>query len=172
MLAIGAAGAIGVIGSQVMGMNTHGNGETATYIALVLVGGPAWALAWWPAQRRLTDDERRSLPRRGYLYLAILGGILGVLVFGSAALYRLLNAVLAGDFPLATWHDIWHFTVDGTVSAAAFLFHLAAVRADRSAQLPTVAQHSVTVLVRAADAAAARARVASALEGQPDIAIR
>jgi len=172
MLAIGAAGAIGVIGSQVMGMNTHGNGETAAYIALVLVGGPAWALAWWPAQRRLTDDERRSLPRRGYLYLAILGGILGVLVFGSAALYRLLNAVLAGDFPLATWHDIWHFTVDGTVSAAAFLFHLAAVRADRSAQLPTVAQHSVTLLVRAADAAGARARVAAALEGQPDIAIR
>ncbi|HVD51352.1 MAG TPA: DUF5671 domain-containing protein [Candidatus Udaeobacter sp.] len=172
MLAIGAAGAIGVLGSQVMGVNTHGHGETATYIALVLVGAPAWALAWWPAQRRLTDDERRSLPRRGYLYLAILGGVLGVLVFGSAALYRLLNAALAGDFPLATWHDIWHFTVDGTVSAAAFLFHLAAVRADRSAQLPTVAQHSVTLLVRAADAAAARARVATVLEGQPDIAIR
>ena len=172
MLAIGAAGAIGVFGSRLMGLNTHSNGETAAYIALVLVGAPAWALAWWPAQRRLTDDERRSLPRRGYLYLAILGGVLGVLVFGSAALYRLLNAVLAGDFPLATWHDIWHFTVDGTVSAAAFLFHLAAVRADRSAQLPTVAQHSVTVLVRASDAAAARARLATVLEGQPDIAIR
>jgi hypothetical protein len=172
MLAIGAAGAIGVFGSQLMGLNTHGNGETAAYIALVLVGAPAWALAWWPAQRRLTDDERRSLPRRAYLYLAILGGVIGVLVFGSAALYRLLNAALAGDFPLLTWHDIWHFTVDGTVSAAAFLFHFAAVRADRSAQLPTEAQHSVTVLVRASDAAAARARLATVLEGQPDIAIR
>ena len=172
MLAVGAAGAIGVFGSQLLGMNTHGNGETATYIALVLVGAPAWALAWWPAQRRLTDDERRSLPRRGYLYLAILGGVLGVLVFGSAALFRLLNAALAGDFPLATWHDIWHFTVDGTVSGAAFLFHLAAVRADRSAQLPTIAQHAVTVLVRASDAAAARARLASALEGQTDISLR
>jgi uncharacterized protein DUF5671 len=172
MLAIGAAGAIGVLGSQLMGVNRHGNGETAAYIALVLVGAPAWALAWWPAQRRLTDAERRSLPRRGYLYLAILGGVLGVLVFGSAALYRLLNAALAGDFPVSTWHDIWHFTVDGTVSAAAFLFHLTAVRADRSAQLPTVAQHSVTVLVRASNAAAARARVATVLEGQPDIAIR
>jgi hypothetical protein len=155
-----------------MGMNTHSNSETAVYIALVLIGAPAWALAWWPAQRRLTDDERRSLPRRAYLYLAILGGVLGMLVFGSAALYRLLNAALAGDFTLAAWHDVWHFTVDFTVSAGAFLFHLAAVRADRSAQLPTIAQHSVTVLVRAADAAAARARVASAIEGQPDIAIR
>ena len=172
MLAIGTAGTIGVLGSQLMGLNTHGNGETAAYIALVLIGAPAWALSWWQAQRRLTDDERRSLPRRGYLYLAILGGVLGVLVFGSAALYRLLNAVLAGSFPIATWHDIWHFTVDGTVSAFAFLFHLAAVRADRSAQLPTVAQHSVTVLVRASDAATARARLASALEGQADISLR
>ena len=172
MLAIGTAGAIGVFGSQLMGLNTHGNGETAAYIALVLIGAPVWALSWWQAQRRLTDDERRSLPRRGYLYLAILGGVLGVLVFGSAGLYRLLNAVLAGSFPIATWHDIWHFTVDGTVSAFAFLFHLAAVRADRSAQLPTVAQHSVMVLVRASDAATARARLASALEGQADISLR
>src|SRR5207248_4247229 len=172
MLAIGTAGTIGVLGSQLMGLNTHGNGETAAYIALVLIGAPVWALSWWQAQRRLTDDERRSLPRRGYLYLAILGGVLGVLVFGSAALYRLLNAVLAGSFPIATWHDIWHFTVDGTVSAVAFLFHLAAVRADRSAQLPTVAQHSVMVLVRASDAATARARLASALEGQADISLR
>ena len=172
MFAVGTAGAIGVLGSQVMGVNTHGNGETAAYIALVLVGAPAWGFSWWQAQRRLSDDERRSLPRRGYLYLAILGGVLGMLVFGSAGLYRLLNAALAGSFPLSTWHDIWHFTVDGTVSAAAFLFHLAAVRADRSAQLPTVAQHSVTVLVRASDAAAARARLASALEGQADISLR
>jgi hypothetical protein len=172
MLAIGAAGAIGVFGSQLMGLNTHGNGETAAYIALVIVGAPAWALAWWPAQRKLTDDERRSLPRRAYLYLAILGGVLGVLVFGSATLYRLLNAALARDFPISTWHDIWHFTVDGAVSAAAFLVHLSAVRADRSAQQPTVAQHSLTVLVRAADAAAARARLATALEGQGDISLR
>src|SRR6266550_3920744 len=125
MLAVGTAGAIGVLGSQLMGLNTHGNGETAAYIALVLVGAPAWGFSWWQAQRRLSDDERRSLPRRGYLYLAILGGVLGMLVFGSAGLYRLLNAALAGDFPISTWHDIWHFTVDGTVSAAAFVFHLA-----------------------------------------------
>ena len=172
MLAVGIAGAIGVIGSQVMGMNTHPNGETALYLSLVAIGAPAWALSWRQAQRRLDDDERRSLPRRGYLYLAVLGGVLGVLVFGSAGLYRLLNAVLAGSFPVATWHDIWHFAVDGTVSAIAFLFHFSAVRADRSAQLPTLAQHSVTVLVRASDAAAARARIASALEGQADISLR
>jgi len=61
MLAIGTAGAIGVFGSELMGLNTHGNGETAVYIALVIVGAPAWALAWWPAQRRLTVDEQVAL---------------------------------------------------------------------------------------------------------------
>ncbi|HEV8536279.1 MAG TPA: DUF5671 domain-containing protein [Candidatus Limnocylindria bacterium] len=172
MLAFGTAGAIGVLGSQVIGTNTHGNGETAGYISLVLVGSTAWAFNWWQAQRRLDDDERRSLPRRAYLYLAILGGVLGVLVFGSAGLYRVLNAALAASFPLATWHDIWHFAVDAAVSAGAFLYHLRVVRADRAAQLPTVPQQAVTVLVRAVDVAAARARLAAALEGQADITIR
>ena len=74
MAAIGTAGAIGVTGSQLMGMNTHPNGETATYLALVIVGAPVWALSWRQAERRLDDDERRSLPRRGYLYLAVLEG--------------------------------------------------------------------------------------------------
>src|SRR3989442_9176332 len=120
MLAIGAAGMVGVFGSQLMRMNTHPNGETASYIALFLVGDIAWAFSWWQAQRRVDDDERRSFRGRFYLYFAILSGVLGVLVFGSAPLYRLLNAVLAGSFPLATWHDIWHFTVDAAMSAAGF----------------------------------------------------
>ena len=58
MSAIGAAGTIGVFGSQLMGMNTHPNGETATYLALVLVGLPAWGFHWWQAQRRLDPAER------------------------------------------------------------------------------------------------------------------
>lgn len=173
MLGIGLAGMVGVIGSQVMRINTHPNSETATYVSIVLLGAPAWALSWWQARRRLDDDERRSAPRRGYLYLAILAGVLGSLVFGSALLYRLLNAAFAGSlFTLATWHDVWHFLVDASVSAAVFLFHYRALRADRSAGLPTVSPHSITVVVRASDAAAARARLSTALEGQADITVR
>ena len=172
MSAFGMAGAIGVVGSQLMGMNTHPNGETATYLALVLVGVPAWGFHWWQARRRLDDHERRSLPRRGYLYLAALGGILGVLVFGSAALYRLLNAILAGSFPLATWHDLWHFTVDAAVSGSAFAFHVGILRADRRAELPESSVHTLKVLVRGGDAASARARLIEALRDQSDISVR
>jgi hypothetical protein len=173
MLGVGLAGMVGVFGSQAMRINTHPNSEYATYVSIVLLGAPAWALSWWQARRRLDDDERRSAPRRGYLYLAILAGVLGSLVFGSALLYRLLNAAFAGSlFSIATWHDVWHFLVDAAVSAAVFLFHYRVLRADRSAQLPAVSPHAITVVVRASDPAAARARLAAMLAGQADITVR
>ena len=175
MMAIGAAGTLGVLGSIGMGINTHSHGETATYIALLIVGAPAWGFAWLQVVRRLNDDERRSLPRRVYLYLVIGGSVIALLVFASAILYRLLNATLAASFGLALWHDVWHFSVDAGVSAGAFLFHLGVLRTDRRAQVgavPEPAEQSVTVVVRAIDAATARARVASALGGHADITVR
>lgn len=169
MAAIGAAGTIGVLGSQLMGMNTHQNGETATYISLVLVGLPAWGFHRWQAQRRLDELERRAPQRRAYLYLAVLGGAIGLLVFGSAALYRLLNAALAADFPLSTWHDIWHFSVDAAVAGAVFAFHLRVIRADRAVAVTAAVVEAASsvfaylVRVPAATADAARARLAAAL---------
>jgi hypothetical protein len=171
--AVGAAGAIGVLGSQVMGMNTHTHEETATYVSLVIVGGAAWAFHWRTTRSRLDDDERRSLPRRGYLYLSILGGVLGLLVFGSAALYQLLNGALAFAFPLSRWHDIWHFTVDSAVAGAVAWWSFRMLRADR-AVLGTTAEetYTVTIAVRAADREAARARVAQLLSGDPDVTLK
>lgn len=169
MAAIGAAGAVGVVGAHLMGMNTHSNSETATYISLVLVGLPAWGFHWWQAQRHLDEAERRAPQRRGYLYLAVLGGAIGLLVFGSAALYRLLNAALAMDFSLATAHDIMHLSVDAAAAGAVFAFHLRVIRADRIATaVAPVAEaapsvFSYVVRVPAASADAARARLAAAL---------
>ena len=110
------------------------------------------------AALRLDDDERRSVQRRGYLYLVVLGGVLGALVFGSAALYRLLNATLAMSFTTAAWHDIWHFTVDAAVSAGAFLTHLRFVRADRvAAPEAPAAPETYAFLVRLGATIASRA---------------
>jgi len=173
MAAVGAAGAVGVIGSQVMGMNTHEHSETATYLALVIVGGAAWASHWRTAVARLDDDERRSLPRRAYLYLAVLGGVLGLLVFGSAALYRLLNAALAFSFTLETWHDVWHFAVDSTVAGFVAWWSFRMLRADRAALgAATDETYGVMVLVRAAGRDAARARIDGLIAGDPDISLK
>ena len=172
--AIGAAGAIGAIGSGLLRLMDHDPRETATWISLVLVGGPAWAFHWRAQQRRLDDDERRSLQRRVYLYLAILGSVAAVLVFGSALLFNLLKGVLAFHFDLALWHDLWHFSVDTAVGAVALAWHFRLVRADRAALAAAGLEdtYHVTLLVKAADRAAAQARVAAALQGQPDITVR
>ncbi|HKY52244.1 MAG TPA: DUF5671 domain-containing protein [Candidatus Limnocylindria bacterium] len=174
MGAIGAAGAIGAVGSGWLRLMDHDARETATWIALVLVGGPAWAFHWRTSQRRLDDAERRSLQRRVYLYLAILGSVAAVLVFGSAFLFNLLKGVLALRFDLATVHDLWHFGVDSAVGAVALAWHFRLVRADRAALAAAGLEESyhVTLVVRAADRAAAQARVAEALQGQPDITVR
>jgi hypothetical protein len=173
MAAVGIAGAVGVFGSQLMGINTHSHEETARYVAFVLVGGAAWAFHWRTARARLDDEERRSAQRRLYLYAAVLGGVLGLLVFGSAALYRLLNAALALSFTLETWHDVWHFTVDSTVAGAIALWSFRAIRADRAALGAAGDEtYAVTVLVRAADRESARARVTSALAGDPDLSVK
>jgi hypothetical protein len=173
MAAIGAAGIVGVLGSKLMGIDTHSNQETATYVSLVLVGGAAWAFHWRTARARLDDGERRSQPRRLYLYAAVLGGVLGLLVFGSAALYRLLNAALALSFTLDTWHDVWHFTVDSVVSGVIAVWSFRLLRADRAALGAAADEiYSVTVQVRASDPATARARVARALTGDPDVTLK
>lgn len=174
MAAIGAAGAIGAIGSGWLHLMDHDASETATWIALVLVGGPAWAFHWQTQQRRIDDDERRSLQRRVYLYLAILGSVGAVLVFGSALLFNLLKGLLAFQFDLALWHDLWHFTVDTAVGAIALAWHFRLVLADRAALAAAGLEdtYHVTLLVKAADRAAAHARVAAALQGQSDITLR
>ena len=174
MMAIGAAGAIGAIGSGWLGLMNHDARETATWIALVLVGGPAWAFHWRAQQRRIDDDERRSLQRRVYLYLAILGSVAAVLVFGSALLFNLLKGLLALHFDLALWHDLWHFSVDSAVGAVALAWHFRLVRADRAALAAAGLEETyhVTLLVKAADRATAQARVTAALEGQADITVR
>ena len=174
MAAIGAAGAIGAVGSGLLRLMDHDPRETATWISLVLVGGPAWAFHWRAQQRRLDDDERRSLQRRVYLYLAILGSVAAVLVFGSALLFNLLKGVLAFSFDLALWHDLWHFSVDTAIGAVALAWHFRLVRADRAALAAAGLEETyhVTLLVKAADRAAAQARVTAALQGQPDITVR
>lgn len=174
MAAIGTAGAIGAIGSGWLRLMDHDPRETATWIALVLVGGPAWAFHWRTSQRRLDDDERRSLQRRVYLYLAILGSVAAVLVFGSATLFNLLKGLLALQFDLALVHDLWHFGVDTAVGAVALAWHYRLIRADRAALTAAGLEeiYHVTLLVKAPDRAAAQARVAAALQDQPDITLR
>src|SRR5262249_44571831 len=101
------------------------------------------------------------------------GGVLGLLVFGSAVLYRVLNGALALAFTRETWHDIWHFAVDGAVSGAVAWSAFRTLRVDRAVHGTTTDDlYEIRLLVRAADRDAARARVADALRETPDLSLK
>ena len=68
--------------------------------AFLLVGIPTYLFAWIPMQAEaLSEDEkgdhaRRSLTRKGYLYLALFVGIIGVMITGVRFLYLIISALL------------------------------------------------------------------------------
>lgn len=161
LLAIGAAGVVGVLGSVVIGQQTHQPDEIAGYVTLVLVGLPVWLFHILRAHRRAAADvsERDALPRRVYLYLAILGGILAVLVFGSAALFRILTGVLALSFTLDLVHDVMHLVVDTAVGVTVAGYHWRVLRADRATLAPqaTVEERGLVLIAHGA----ARERLAA-----------
>jgi hypothetical protein len=74
----------------------------AAAIAALLVGLPLWLLTWRPMAREARtagetgDHARRSLLRKGYLYLVLFVGVLGVMFSAGTLLFEVLSALL-GD---------------------------------------------------------------------------
>jgi len=74
-------------------------------LAGLLAGMPFWLFAWLPVQFEAVQDNehgehaRRSLVRRGYLFLLCFLFLLGLLISAGALLFQLLTALL-GDPPL------------------------------------------------------------------------
>jgi hypothetical protein len=74
----------------------------AAAIAALLVGLPLWVIAWRPmvgeasVEGEIGDHARRSLVRKGYLYLVLFAGVMGVMFSAGALLFELLSALL-GD---------------------------------------------------------------------------
>jgi hypothetical protein len=78
-------------------------------LAALLVGLPVWFWFWRPLAREAAvegeagEQARRSLVRRGYLYLVLFAGVLGVMFSAGPLIYQLVRAALgepAEDLPL------------------------------------------------------------------------
>ncbi len=71
-------------------------------VATLLVSLPLWIVTWRPlvraaaAEGEAGEHARRSLVRRGYLYLVLFAGVMGVMFGAGALLYQLIRAIL-GD---------------------------------------------------------------------------
>jgi hypothetical protein len=72
-------------------------------LAALLVGLPLWLAAWWPAEQQARDDgpsgahARRSIVRKGYLYLALFASVIGGMAAAVALIFQLLRALLTGQ---------------------------------------------------------------------------
>ncbi|MGW8249938.1 MAG: DUF5671 domain-containing protein, partial [Anaerolineales bacterium] len=71
-------------------------------LAALLVGLPLWVWCWRPlvseasVEGEAGEEARRSLVRRGYLYLVLFVGVLGVMFSVGPLIYQLLRAILGG----------------------------------------------------------------------------
>jgi hypothetical protein len=190
-IGIGAAGVLGVIGSYVVGHQTHRPEEISAYITLLLVGLPVWAFHWILAQRRiwmaartgadppgavLAHEERRALPRRLFLYLAVFGGVVAVLIFGATALFRVINIILGQPLDRVAAHDLWHLVADAGVGAGTLAWHWRTLRADRDAvekgEVAVSAPRTPLVfVVRGAEASTARRRITEVVPHSAEISV-
>ncbi len=137
--AIGIAGSLGVLGSYALADRTHGPDEIALYITLAAIGFAVSLYQWSPFRGILEPTERAAPQRRIALSLAVLGGAGAALVFGSGAVFRLVNAILAVQFATGAAHDLWHLLADAAVGLVVGLVHWRILRADRAHAAPAVA---------------------------------
>lgn len=120
----------------------------ANSLAALLVGLPLWLRTWLPmsaeaaVDNELGDHARRSINRKGYLYLTLFVGVMGVMFSAGAMFFQLISALL-GQIDL----DFTKLLVDTITFLVLFslltLYQWRALRVDsRLASRLLTAQHS------------------------------
>ncbi|RLT45570.1 MAG: hypothetical protein DWI57_00365 [Chloroflexi bacterium] len=108
-------------------------GQAANGLSLLAVGAPVWVLHWRTVQRAAEGEavtaqaERRSGPRRAYLYGVALAGALLILFDLGSVLYRLILGLLgewSGGAP------IYDAIARSGTGAVFWALHLLAIRTD------------------------------------------
>ena len=143
----------------------------AAALSTLVIGLPLWVVAWRPMLREAAaegeagDRSRRSMVRKGYLFLVLFAAVLGVMFSAGALLFQLLSAVL-GDPPqdllLASARMLTLVLLFGLVVA----YHWQALRGDnRIAERSLARRHAqFPVLVLAPDQGDFARVVVNALE--------
>ncbi|MBX3051728.1 MAG: hypothetical protein KF753_09660 [Caldilineaceae bacterium] len=108
-------------------------GQATNGLSLLAVGAPVWVIHWRTVQRAAEGEaataraERRSGPRRAYLYGVALAGALLILFDLGSVLYRLILGLLGewgGGAP------IWDSIARSGIGAVFWALHLLAIRTD------------------------------------------
>jgi hypothetical protein len=140
-LAIAATGLGGLFWT--LGDALTGVGETtpsairdrlALFATMVIVAGPVWPLHWRPVPA--DASERRSLARRLYVYLSVIGAALTLVGCGAVVLYRVFGLVLGGATPADVKIDLAHALALAIVAGVIAAYHGRALREDANGNGP------------------------------------
>ncbi|MFZ5808449.1 MAG: DUF5671 domain-containing protein [Chloroflexota bacterium] len=104
-------------------------------LVLLIIGFPLWAANWSKLAREAAQPDaagehsRRSLVRRGSLYLLIFAGVVGVMFSSGAFLYRLLSAVLGSQAENLMLESLRNLRLLA-IFAFVLIYHWRALRSD------------------------------------------
>jgi hypothetical protein len=120
----------------------------ADSLATLLVGIPVWLRNWLPMNREAANEDeagdhaRRSVIRKGYLYLALFVGVIGVMITAGTVIFYIFTTVLGdpiNDFALRTLQMVGALILFAILLA----YHWQALRADgRLSTRLLAAQHA------------------------------
>ena len=156
--AIGAGGLLWTLAEQVeapiIGVKAGDwKNPVSLWVTLLVVGLAVW-LAHWRPEPWATD--RQSLPRRLYVWAALLASVLVVLGAGVGMLASLLQQLFSTHPRLADSAnlDFGHYLAVIIVAAGVGFYHWRVLRADASARPPKLAAEPAPVAAPVAVAAA------------------
>ncbi len=104
-------------------------------VAALVVGLPLWIVSWRPlvaeaaAIGEAGDRARRSLVRRGYLYLVLFAGVMGVMFTGGMLLFTVISTLL-GEPPEDMLLQTLQVLLTLLLCTALLVYHGLALRQD------------------------------------------
>ncbi|MFN3308616.1 MAG: DUF5671 domain-containing protein [Anaerolineales bacterium] len=125
-----------------------GRGELSVSLATLLIAVPVWLRYWRPLQSEAVqegeggDHARRSLVRRGTLYLWIFVGVLGTMFATGSFFFELIRALLGMPPENLALESLLRLRLT-LIFLAVLLYHLSALRSDqRSAAIALAARQA------------------------------
>jgi hypothetical protein len=148
VLAVGLAGLLWMLGDVISDApETVGavwwRDRIALVTTLAIVGLPVWLLHWRPPRRLAV----RSLTRRIYLYVSLIGAVLALLGSGAVAVYRLLGLMLGSATASSASTELSHALAVAVVAAGISAYHWRMVRIDMIEHPPAVSAPSAAQMV-------------------------